>query len=99
MFRANLRFDERVDPCRESALLTEKARLSGLSEVAIAEMRASFEPLLNELVTTGKLLKPQGSQMVVDRKISGHGYSVNFHFSVNEKPSFLERLLRLIGIK
>lgn len=99
MFRAKLRFDERVDPSRESDLLTEKARISGLSEVAISGMRASFEPLLTELVTTGKLLKPQGSQMVVDRKISGRGYSVSFHFGVNEKPSFLERLLRLMGVK
>jgi hypothetical protein len=99
VFRTKLRFDERVDPSRESDLLTEKARLSGLSEVAISEMRASFEPLLTELVATGKLLKPQGSQMVVDRKIYGRGYSVSFHFGVNEKPSFLERLLRLMGVK
>ena len=99
MFRTKLRFDERVDPSRESDLLTDKARLSGLSEVAISEMRASFEPLLTDLVATGKLLKIQGSQMVVNRKISGRGYSVSFHFGVNEKPSFLERLLRLMGVK
>lgn len=99
MFRARLRFDERADAIRESDILADKARLSGLSEDAVAELRASFEPLLSELVVTGRLLKPQGSQMVVDRKISGRGYNLSFHFSVNEKPSFFMRLLRLVGVK
>lgn len=99
VFREKLKFDEQANAQLESERLAERARVNGLSENTIAEMRASFEPLLTDLVATGKLLKAQGSQLVVDRKISGPGYNLSFHFGVNEKSSFFSRLRQFIGIK
>jgi hypothetical protein len=99
MFRVRLNFDERADIQRESISITEKARRSGLSETVSAEMQASFEALLSDLVDTGRLLKVQRSHLVVDRIISGPGYRLNIHFSVNEKLNFVARLLRRLGMK
>ncbi len=99
MFRARLNFDERADIQRESMSIAEKARRSGLSETVAGEIQASFEAVLSDLVVTGRLLKLQRSHLVVDRIISGPGYRLSIHFSVNEKLNFVARLLRRLGMK
>jgi hypothetical protein len=76
---------------RELALKGER---SGLSPASLQSLTTTTESVLQSLVTQGRQLAAQGSQLNVTRSVDGPGFSVELRFRARPTTSWLSHFFR-----
>lgn len=100
MLRARLIASHRTDVTAEITELRRRAEAKRLSASQIEGLVAQVGEALTTLVERGRALSASGSQMTVDRRIDGPGYSIRLHFEAGSKRAggLIAALRRALGI-
>lgn len=85
MFRTTIWLDDRANVEDEASLIRSRALRAGVKERSAEQLRSEFIQVVGPLVDSGKLLRGQGSQLTVQRKLSGEGYTIDLRFGTVRK--------------
>lgn len=85
MFRATIWLDDRANVGEEASLLRSRALRAGVKESSAEQLQSEFVHILGPLIDSGQILRGQGSELTVQRKLSGDGYTVDLRFGTGRK--------------
>ena len=92
MFKATLK--ARPDTAVKATVddLVSQARGQGVEAAALGQLEHEASRILSELVSQGQKIAALGSQMSVDRTVTGDDYRVQIQFRTNDRKSLFGRL-------
>jgi hypothetical protein len=93
VFRTTIRADETTDVEAEVLRLRQGYEAAGLNQQLGEVLETQTRAILNQLVSSGRQLAAQGSQMNVKRELIGDDYAIEIDFGAGVRQSFWQRLL------
>jgi hypothetical protein len=99
VFRTTIRADETTDVETAIGDLRVHCEKAGISAPNIGLLLGQTREILGALVSRGKQLSAQGSQLSVTRELSGEGYDIRLVFGAGlPRMSIWKRLLRALRV-
>jgi hypothetical protein len=96
VLRTTIRADENTDVEQAVGQLRAQCESAGVAGPHIALVAAQTREILGSLVTRGKQLASQGSQLSVTRDLTGDEYAIRLIFGAGLHRSFWQRLLEAV---